>query len=186
MYKMRGKCGPIFKPSASIHQPLAHLPETWTTPRSDWAPTIGQIFTFQFPGRFLQQDLYAWDISVAGISEQLVKPVVVMSPLLQARLATLQLAPKNDLNALQSAAEQGQSAYKKAQTDLPKTYTSNIISLAQSLASAADESQYCAFLAQAAQFNLLQSAFTGVKVALYTTAAQEVVNNSSRSYSQAL
>jgi len=25
-----------------------------------FAPTTGQIFTFQFPGRFLQQDLYAW------------------------------------------------------------------------------------------------------------------------------
>lgn len=37
----------------------------------------GQIFTFQFPGRFLQQDLYGWDTSAAGIYGQFVKPVVV-------------------------------------------------------------------------------------------------------------
>jgi hypothetical protein len=50
---------------------------------------------------------------------------------LQARLATLQLAPKNDLKALQSAVEQAQSAYNKAQSDLQKTYTSNIVTRAK-------------------------------------------------------
>ena len=42
-----------------------------------FAPTTGQCFAFQFPGRFLQQDLYAWDTSAAGIYGQFVKPIVV-------------------------------------------------------------------------------------------------------------
>ena len=42
-----------------------------------FAPTTGQIFAFQFPGRFLAQDLYAWDTSAAGIYGQFVKPTVV-------------------------------------------------------------------------------------------------------------
>jgi hypothetical protein len=37
---------------------------------------------------------------------------------LQARLATLQLAPKHDFKALEYAVEQAQSAYSKAQSDL--------------------------------------------------------------------
>ncbi|PPQ84926.1 hypothetical protein CVT24_000181, partial [Panaeolus cyanescens] len=40
-------------------------------------PTSGQIFALQFPGRFLQQDLYAWDTKKAGIYGQFVKPTVV-------------------------------------------------------------------------------------------------------------
>ena len=40
-------------------------------------PTTGQIFALQFPGRFLQKDLYAWDTKKAGIYGQFVKPTVV-------------------------------------------------------------------------------------------------------------
>ncbi|KAF9525728.1 hypothetical protein CPB83DRAFT_885381 [Crepidotus variabilis] len=40
-------------------------------------PTSGQLFALQFPGRFLQQDLYAWDTNKAGIYGQFVKPTVV-------------------------------------------------------------------------------------------------------------
>jgi len=106
---------------------------------------------------------------------------------LQARLATLQLAPKNDLKALQSAVEQAQSAYTKAQSDLQKTYTSNIISLAQSFVSAANVFQYGDFVKQATKFNILESAFTGIEAAMNkTTTAHEVVNSASRAHSQAL
>jgi hypothetical protein len=42
-----------------------------------FAPTTGQIFALQFPGRFLQEDLYAWDTSAAGIYGQFIKPAVV-------------------------------------------------------------------------------------------------------------
>ncbi|EDR10049.1 uncharacterized protein LACBIDRAFT_325617 [Laccaria bicolor S238N-H82] len=40
-------------------------------------PTSGQTFAVQFPGRFLQEDLYAWDTEKAGIYGQFSKPVVV-------------------------------------------------------------------------------------------------------------
>ena len=109
------------------------------------------------------------------------------SRLLDTRLATLQLAPKNHVKALQSAFEQVPSAYNKAQSDLQKTYTSNIISLAQSLVSAANVFQYGTFVPQAAKFSSLESAFMGIEAAMTkTTAAHEVVNNASCAYSQAL
>ena len=40
-------------------------------------PTSGQTFAVQFPGRFLQKDLYAWNADTAGIYGQFSKPVVV-------------------------------------------------------------------------------------------------------------
>ncbi|KAI0071193.1 hypothetical protein K474DRAFT_1712673 [Panus rudis PR-1116 ss-1] len=40
-------------------------------------PGGNQIFALQFPGRFLQQSLYAWDTKQAGIYGQFIKPVVV-------------------------------------------------------------------------------------------------------------
>ncbi|TCD66126.1 hypothetical protein EIP91_001735 [Steccherinum ochraceum] len=45
--------------------------------RQVFNPGGGQIFTLQFPGRFLQMSLYAWDTNSAGIYGQLVKPVAV-------------------------------------------------------------------------------------------------------------
>ena len=108
------------------------------------------------------------------------------SRLLDTRLATLQLAPKN-VKALQSAFEQAQSAYNKAQSDLQKTYISNIISLAQSLVSAANVFQYGTFVPQAAKFSILDSAFMDIEAAMTkTTAAHEVINDASCAYSQAL
>jgi len=73
---------------------------------------------------------------------------------LQVRLAALQFVPKNDLKALQSAVEQAQSAYNKTQSDLRKTYTGNIISLAQSFVAAANAFHYGAFIVQAVHFNI--------------------------------
>jgi hypothetical protein len=40
-------------------------------------PGGGQIFTLQFPGRFLAQSLYAWDTKAAGIYGHLIKPTIV-------------------------------------------------------------------------------------------------------------
>ena len=40
-------------------------------------PTAGQTFAIQFPGRFLQESLYAWDTDTAGIYGQFSKPIVV-------------------------------------------------------------------------------------------------------------
>ena len=40
-------------------------------------PGGNQIFTLQFPGRFLQQTDYAWDTATAGFYGQFVKPVAV-------------------------------------------------------------------------------------------------------------
>lgn len=42
-----------------------------------FAPGGGQIFTLQFPGRFLQMTEYAWDTKTAGIYGQIVKPLAV-------------------------------------------------------------------------------------------------------------
>ena len=119
--------------------------------------------------------------------ETIFQKINAKSRLLDTRLATLQLAPKNHVKALQSAFEQAQPAYNKAQSDLQKTYTSNIISLAQSLVSAANVFQYGTFVPQAAKFSILESAFMGIEAAMTkTTAAHEVVNDASCAYSQAL
>ncbi|KAJ7153279.1 hypothetical protein C8R46DRAFT_1197359 [Mycena filopes] len=40
-------------------------------------PGGNQMFTLQFPGRFLDQGSYAWDTSLAGIHGQFIKPVAV-------------------------------------------------------------------------------------------------------------
>lgn len=42
-----------------------------------FTPGGGQIFTLQFPGRFLQMSEYAWDTKTAGIYGQVVKPLAV-------------------------------------------------------------------------------------------------------------
>jgi hypothetical protein len=42
-----------------------------------FAPTTGQMFALQFPGRFLQKDLYAWDTTAAGVYGHFNKPAVV-------------------------------------------------------------------------------------------------------------
>lgn len=101
-----------------------------------------------------------------------------MSRFLHHCLATLQLTPKNDLKALHCAVEQAQSAYDKAQSNLHKTYTSHITSLAQSFVSTANTLQYSVLVVQAAKFNIVESAFMGIEVAMNkTTAAHDVVNS---------
>lgn len=42
-----------------------------------FAPSSGQIFALQLPGRFLSQNQYAWDTTAAGIHGQSIKPTAV-------------------------------------------------------------------------------------------------------------
>jgi hypothetical protein len=42
-----------------------------------FVPSSGQIFSPQFPGRFLQQDQFSWDTSAVGAHGQFVNPTVV-------------------------------------------------------------------------------------------------------------
>ena len=67
---------------AQVHPPAKattgpFLDELMKTLSAFFKPTTGQIFALQFPGRFLQQDMYAWDTKKAGIYGQFVKPTVV-------------------------------------------------------------------------------------------------------------
>ncbi|PPQ73207.1 hypothetical protein CVT24_010024 [Panaeolus cyanescens] len=62
------------KPKATTGSFLDIIVETLS---SLFQPTTGQIFALQFPGRFLQKDLYAWETKKAGIYGQFVKPAVV-------------------------------------------------------------------------------------------------------------
>ena len=144
---------------------------------------VGRIELAVLTGSKVSTSFNMWDLTIC----RQINATSRLLDTLQARLATLRLAPKNDLKALHSAVEQAQSAYNKAQSDLQKTYTSNIISLAQSFVSAANVFQYGAFVTQATKFNIVESAFTGIEAAMNkTTAAHEVVNSASRAYSQAL
>ena len=43
-----------------------------------FSPGGNQMFTLQFPGRFLQKSLYAWDTTTAGIYGQFIKPTAVL------------------------------------------------------------------------------------------------------------
>ena len=43
-----------------------------------FSPGGNQMFALQFPGRFLQKSLYAWDTSTAGIYGQFIKPTAVL------------------------------------------------------------------------------------------------------------
>ena len=107
--------------------------------------------------------------------------------LLQSRLAALQFSPKNDLKALKLAVEQAQSEYSKCQSNLQTTYSSNVLSLAQSFVSAANEFQFSVFVTQARLFGIAESAFNGIEDSMKkATAAHDAVNSTSRAYSQAL
>ena len=107
--------------------------------------------------------------------------------LLQSRLAALQISPKKDIGALKSALDEAQSTYSKAQSDLQKTYTSNVISLANAAVNASNVFVYSAFTGQAQKFGIAENLFAGIEEAMNkTTAAHDVVNSASRAYSQAL
>ncbi|KAF8165904.1 hypothetical protein B0H34DRAFT_780581 [Crassisporium funariophilum] len=64
-------------PPHAVESKKSFLDELVSTLSSLFKPSTGQTFALQFPGRFLQQDLYAWDTSAAGIYGQFVKPTVV-------------------------------------------------------------------------------------------------------------
>ena len=53
------------------------LPVVVQSLKKFFAPSGNQIFTLQFPGRFLQKSLYAWDTSAAGHYAQFIKPLSV-------------------------------------------------------------------------------------------------------------
>ena len=141
----------------------------------DWSQSLSKSFTM----RYFTSD-----------PDIIFQQINATSPLLhtlQARLATLQLAPKNDLKALHSAVKQAQSAYNKAQSDFQKTYTSKSISVSRSFVPAADVFQYSAFVVQPAKLNILESTFTGIEAAMNkTTATHEVVNDASCAYSRSV
>jgi len=63
---------PLSKPTSG-----SFLDELIKTLSQLFKPTSGQLFALQFPGRFLQQEQFAWDTSSAGIYGQFVKPIVV-------------------------------------------------------------------------------------------------------------
>jgi hypothetical protein len=107
--------------------------------------------------------------------------------LLQSRLAALQFSPKHDLIPLKLAAEQAQSEYSKCQSNLQTTYSSNVLSLAQSFVSAANEFQFSLFVTQARLFGIAESSFNGIEDSMKKlTAAHDAVNSTSRAYSQAV
>ncbi|KIJ90210.1 hypothetical protein K443DRAFT_15285 [Laccaria amethystina LaAM-08-1] len=106
---------------------------------------------------------------------------------LQARLAALQLSPKNDLKELKLAAELAQSEYSKSQSNLEKAYTSNVISLAKAAVSVSGVFMLPELQRTADIFGIAPSAFVGIEEAMKkSTAAQVAVNSASRAYSQAL
>ncbi|KAF7303430.1 ZnMc domain-containing protein [Mycena indigotica] len=61
----------------STAQAPGFLFELVTALKQFFDPGNNQMFTLQFPGRFLDQSSYAWDTSIAGVYGQFVKPTVV-------------------------------------------------------------------------------------------------------------
>ncbi|KAF7299403.1 ZnMc domain-containing protein [Mycena indigotica] len=62
---------------SSNGQAAGFLYELVQTLKQFFNPGGNQQFVLQFPGRFLDQNSYAWDTSEAGINGQFVKPIVV-------------------------------------------------------------------------------------------------------------
>ncbi|THH32074.1 hypothetical protein EUX98_g2088 [Antrodiella citrinella] len=67
----------IVTPPKPILSQGSFLSQIITTLHQFFAPGGGQIFTLQFPGRFLQMTQYAWDTQSAGVYGQVVKPLAV-------------------------------------------------------------------------------------------------------------
>ncbi|KAK6980755.1 ZnMc domain-containing protein, partial [Favolaschia claudopus] len=63
-------------PAPPVQAP-GFLHELVTNLKQFFSPGGNQIFTLQFPGRFLDQASYAWDTSSAGIYGQFIKPIAV-------------------------------------------------------------------------------------------------------------
>ncbi|KAJ7114588.1 hypothetical protein C8R43DRAFT_1113155 [Mycena crocata] len=68
---------PASATSAPTYQAPGFLLELVNSLKQFFNPGGNQIFTLQFPGRFLDQGSYAWDTSLAGIYGQFVKPTAV-------------------------------------------------------------------------------------------------------------
>ncbi|KAF7344143.1 ZnMc domain-containing protein [Mycena venus] len=68
---------PVAPGTAPTYQAPGFLLELVTALKQFFNPGGNQMFTLQFPGRFLDQGSYAWDTSVAGIYSNFVKPVAV-------------------------------------------------------------------------------------------------------------
>ncbi|KAJ6541052.1 hypothetical protein DFH09DRAFT_1089612 [Mycena vulgaris] len=60
--------------AAPLKQAPGFLLELVNSLKQFFNPGGNQIFTLQFPGRFLDQGSYAWDTSLAGIYGQFIKP----------------------------------------------------------------------------------------------------------------
>ena len=67
-------------PKASKQEPTQgdFLPVMRQSLAKFFAPSGNQMFALQFPGRFLQKSLYAWDTTTAGIYGQFIKPPAVL------------------------------------------------------------------------------------------------------------
>ncbi|KAJ7182514.1 hypothetical protein C8R43DRAFT_1144573 [Mycena crocata] len=59
------------------HQAPGFLMELVDALKQFFNPGGNQMFTLQFPGRFLDQSSYAWDTSAAGVYGQFIKPTAV-------------------------------------------------------------------------------------------------------------
>ncbi|KAJ7235845.1 hypothetical protein C8J57DRAFT_1571489 [Mycena rebaudengoi] len=64
-------------PAASTSQVPGFLMQLVDALKQFFNPGGNQIFTLQFPGRFLDQASYAWDTQLAGIYGQFIKPTAV-------------------------------------------------------------------------------------------------------------
>ncbi|KAJ6449458.1 hypothetical protein C8R45DRAFT_1084236 [Mycena sanguinolenta] len=73
----RGVGLPLSQAPAPPVQAPGFLHELVTNLKQFFNPGGNQVFTLQFPGRFLDQASYAWDTSSAGIYGQFIKPTAV-------------------------------------------------------------------------------------------------------------
>ncbi|KAJ7493835.1 hypothetical protein FB451DRAFT_1122358 [Mycena latifolia] len=64
-------------PGGAVAAPSYAAPELVNSLKQFFNPGGNQIFTLQFPGRFLDQGSYAWNTSLAGIYGQFIKPTAV-------------------------------------------------------------------------------------------------------------
>ena len=106
---------------------------------------------------------------------------------LQTRLAIIQHSPTTDLKDLQDKLDAAESAYDKAQAELSTTYTSNIISLAQTCINAKNEFVMSDFTNAADNAKIAKAAFANIEVGMgKVTSAQLSVTQASRAYTRLL
>ena len=106
---------------------------------------------------------------------------------LQSRLGVIQHSPTTDLKDLQDKLDAAESAYDKAQADLSATYTSNVISLAQTCINANNEFVLSDFTKAAKTAKIADAAFTNIQEGMgKVTSAQLSVTQASRAYTRLL